>query len=98
MYCNKCGSEILTGAKFCVKCGQAVKNASTKSQNEIGTIRCKCCGAKISRTADSCVHCGAKTPGRMLADCVKGVGCGLLAVPVILTLIAFYVFLFIILF
>lgn len=64
-------------------------------KNNHNMIICKSCGANVAKTAKCCPKCGAKTPGQLLGESVIGVGCGLLAVPVILFLIAFYVLMFI---
>lgn len=95
IFCNKCGSEISQGANFCDKCGQAVYMNNMNIKNNHNMIICKSCGANVAKTAKCCPKCGAKTPGQLLGESVIGVGCGLLAVPVILFLIAFYVLMFI---
>lgn len=99
MYCQKCGLELPENAKFCNKCGQARNQSeqpSPKTQNlkYKNLIMCKSCGALVAKTAKACPKCGAKTPGQLAGETVVGIGCGLLAVPVILFLIVFYCFLF----
>ncbi len=45
--CEKCGTELVEGAKFCSKCGQAVE----------GTIQCEC-GELNNIDAKFCSKCG----------------------------------------
>lgn len=33
MNCNKCGLEILDGAKFCPNCGEKISNVTEESNN-----------------------------------------------------------------
>lgn len=96
MYCQKCGSELPENAKFCNKCGQAL-NQPEPPKNNVNNkklITCKSCGALVAKTAKACPNCGAKTPGQLAGEAVQGIGCGILAVPVILFLIIFYYLLF----
>lgn len=99
MYCQKCGSELLENAKFCNKCGQALNQAEQprpkpRNLKYKSLMTCKSCGALVAKNAKACPKCGAKTPGQLAGEAVTGIGCGLLAVPVILFLIVFYYFLF----
>lgn len=38
MFCNKCGSEIVGGAKFCSKCGNAVTHVSNSVDDRMFTL------------------------------------------------------------
>lgn len=92
-YCKKCRAEIVAGAKFCNKCGQAAnqpmpQNSNLKYRN---LIKCNSCGALVAKNAKACPKCGAPTPGQLLGEAVTGIGCGLFSVPVIIFLIIFYV-------
>ena len=94
MFCQKCGSELPENAKFCNKCGQALNQAVSPKPNNIkykNLITCKSCGALVAKTAKACPKCGAKTPGQLLGEAVLGVGCGLLAAPLIIIVIIIYV-------
>lgn len=35
MNCKKCGSQLLEGAKFCINCGEKVKNEETEATNKV---------------------------------------------------------------
>lgn len=95
-YCKKCGMEIIKGAKFCNKCGQAVNRSIVQKSNlkYRNLITCRSCGALVAKTAKACQKCGAKTPGQLLGETVTGIGCGLLSVPIIMFIIVFYVIFF----
>lgn len=40
MFCNKCGNQIVDGAKFCSKCGQSTNQAANNitGNNGVGTF------------------------------------------------------------
>ena len=64
MYCDKCGSEVPSGYRYCIKCGASMNNASSNektvsssSQNS-GVANCKYCGAAIVGNETSCPYCG----------------------------------------
>lgn len=97
MYCQKCGTNLPESAKFCDKCGQALNQVEPPKTNNLkykNLMTCKSCGALVAKNAKACPKCGAKTPGQLAGETVQGIGCGLLAVPVILFLIVFYYLLF----
>lgn len=52
MFCNNCGNELPENAKFCNKCGTAVKIAENKT--------CLNCGNELPKGAAFCNICGAK--------------------------------------
>lgn len=96
MFCQKCGSELPENAKFCNKCGQALNQAEQprpKPQNlkYRNLMTCRSCGALVAKNAKACPKCGAKTPGQLVGETVTGIGCGLLAAPLIFIVIVIYV-------
>ncbi len=48
--CNKCGSLVPEGSKFCLECGETV----------IGSTFCLSCGQKFPAGAKFCNNCGSK--------------------------------------
>jgi len=50
LICSKCNSEIPTGSKFCLQCGQKVN----------AVLHCMDCGEKILTNAKFCPSCGKK--------------------------------------
>lgn len=94
MYCQKCGSELPENAKFCNKCGQALNQVEPPKTNNLkykNLITCRSCGALVAKSAKACPKCGAKTPGQLAGETVQGIGCGLLAAPLIFIVIVIYV-------
>lgn len=51
--CNKCGSKIPTGSKFCLECGDKVQDA----------LFCANCGEKVPPNSKFCLKCGNKLNG-----------------------------------
>lgn len=51
--CNKCGTLLAQGAKFCSGCGEKVEVLS-------GTVFCSECGNKIDVNAKFCSNCGTR--------------------------------------
>lgn len=51
--CSKCGSQIPKGSKFCLECGEQVKEA----------LFCANCGEKIPANSKFCLKCGNKLNG-----------------------------------
>jgi membrane protease subunit (stomatin/prohibitin family) len=51
--CSKCSSQIPTGSKFCLECGERVKDA----------LLCTNCGEKIPPNSKFCLKCGNKLNG-----------------------------------
>ena len=35
MFCNKCGNELIAGAKFCGKCGQKVEEEESSTLSSV---------------------------------------------------------------
>ena len=50
--CSKCGSQIPTGSKFCLECGNKVQDAL-----------CTGCGEKLPPNSKFCLKCGTKLNG-----------------------------------
>jgi ribosomal protein L40E len=48
--CTKCRAQIPSGSKFCLQCGEAVKDA----------LFCLGCGEKLPLDAKFCMKCGQK--------------------------------------
>lgn len=46
-FCNYCGFELPSGAKFCPKCGRATD-----------VFQCPSCGKEFNSDADFCIYCG----------------------------------------
>ena len=51
--CPRCGSELREGARFCGKCGAAIKAIDEKKRI------CPVCGKEVKSTARFCSSCGA---------------------------------------
>ena len=51
--CVKCSSQIPSGSKFCLECGEKVS----------GTLFCLGCGEKLPPNAKFCMSCGTKLNG-----------------------------------
>lgn len=51
--CSKCNSKIPAGSKFCLECGEMVKNG----------LYCSGCGQTLPPNAKFCMNCGQKTTG-----------------------------------
>ncbi len=50
-WCRKCGAQLLSGAKHCIKCGTLLDStvcAACGSTNPIEAMFCKNCGGKLS--------------------------------------------------
>lgn len=58
-FCNKCGTQLSEGAKFCPKCG---------SPSNDGIIICSMCGAEFSNKAKYCPKCGNPTGSSQLKE------------------------------
>ena len=96
-YCKYCGSEIPQNVEFCGRCGRATAGNYTPIKRYRKLTTCKSCGALVAKSAKSCPNCGAKTTGQLIGEAVTGIGCGAIAAPIVLALIAFYVIIFYIL-
>jgi predicted amidophosphoribosyltransferase len=51
--CSKCGSQIPSGSKFCLECGNKVQD----------TLSCSGCGEKLPPNSKFCLKCGTKVNG-----------------------------------
>jgi membrane protease subunit (stomatin/prohibitin family) len=51
--CSKCGSQIPSGSKFCLECGEQVKTV----------LFCTNCGEKLPSNSKFCLKCGSKVNG-----------------------------------
>ena len=51
--CTKCNSQIPSGSKFCLECGEKVND----------TLFCINCGEKLPPNAKFCLKCGTKLNG-----------------------------------
>jgi len=64
MFCTKCGQEIKTDVKFCIKCGNPViientlNNVSTVNSEPIQAKYCISCGTQINENTKFCTKCG----------------------------------------
>lgn len=53
LVCSKCNSKIPLGSKFCLECGEKVKDV----------LFCISCGEKLPPNAKFCLKCGTKLNG-----------------------------------
>ena len=64
--CQKCGTSLPAGSKFCLKCGYAVKAAqvSVAARGEASNAAAACpkCKAKLPAGSDFCPECGIAHP------------------------------------
>jgi len=64
MFCTKCGQEIITDVKFCIKCGNpfiienTLNNVSTVNSEPIQVRFCTSCGTQINKNTKFCTKCG----------------------------------------
>lgn len=63
--CKKCNASIQPGGKFCVYCGEEVKNEQCEDSNEEGSKGkskyCSSCGAIMDENCNVCTQCGCST-------------------------------------
>ena len=67
MFCEKCGTPIQNGDRFCMNCGTelvAVTENEKSEQNAVpiaddGILRCSDCGVEIKENENYCIGCGA---------------------------------------
>ncbi len=64
MKCKKCGTQIIPGNRFCMKCGSSVSTqANTQPSAKMKeSLKCKKCGAEITAGNKYCRSCGAVAP------------------------------------
>ena len=58
MFCEKCGTKLDDGVKFCSKCGAPVPRPAVQAPC------CARCGAPLTPGNSFCMKCGAPIPGR----------------------------------
>lgn len=58
--CQKCGSEVEDGAKFCRNCGSEIV---PEEINVSGTKFCANCGFEMDKNTRFCPECGTSTDG-----------------------------------
>lgn len=61
--CNRCGSEVKQGQKFCTRCGLEIKITQAKCSNcghqiKEGDRFCTMCGCKVEVAKAKCSNCG----------------------------------------
>jgi ribosomal protein L40E len=56
--CSKCGASLVSGAKFCVKCGEKQQAQEEKKEKNEETNTCLSCGTMLLATAKFCTKCG----------------------------------------
>ena len=57
--CTKCGNELKTGAKFCMKCGTPVSAPVAQVKSAVSSAVCPSCGKPLKPGAKFCMGCGA---------------------------------------
>lgn len=57
MYCEKCGTRLEDGAKFCTVCGASLDSAEPEKKY----VYCTKCGEKLTADVKFCTKCGAAT-------------------------------------
>lgn len=63
-FCKNCGSELVSGAKYCTNCGSAINGNQSVNQAEresvyAGKIHiCPCCGDVLQSFVANCPSCG----------------------------------------
>jgi len=60
-YCQNCGAEIASGAKFCAECGAKI----SKQERKPKVPTCPKCGAEIESGEKFCSECGAKVSPKL---------------------------------
>ncbi len=74
-YCVNCGTEIVSNAKFCQKCGHptgAQNDTSTRKQEFAGKIyKCPNCGEVLKAFEINCPACGHELRGTKASSAVK---------------------------
>lgn len=74
-YCVNCGTEIVSNAKFCQKCGHptgAQNDSSTRKQEFAGKIyKCPNCGEVLKAFEINCPACGHELRGTKASSAVK---------------------------
>ena len=74
-YCVKCGTELVSNAKFCQKCGQPTRtqnNNSTRTHEFVGEIyKCPNCGEELKAFEINCSACGHELRGIKASSAVK---------------------------
>lgn len=66
MRCEKCGTSLKEGAKFCPNCGEKVSaqpDANNPDQAETPKNICHACGAELKEGLKFCLECGEKIDG-----------------------------------
>jgi len=74
-YCVNCGTELVTNAKFCQKCGHPTgthDNGATRKQEFAGKIyKCPNCGEVLKSFEINCPACGYELRGAKASSAVK---------------------------
>lgn len=74
-YCVNCGTEIVSNAKFCYKCGHptgAQNDTPTRKQEFVGKIyKCPNCGEVLKAFEINCPACGHELRGSKASSAVK---------------------------
>ena len=60
-YCQKCGTKIAVGEKFCSSCGEPLDEEIKETKEVKGNKYCKSCGKKVDDNIKFCSSCGAST-------------------------------------
>jgi ribosomal protein L37E len=55
--CQKCGTQLRKGKKFCTNCGKPIADAESLSPSSTQTV-CKRCGALLKPNTQFCTKCG----------------------------------------
>lgn len=68
VFCEKCGAEMMAGAKFCSRCGhkasvksETFREANVAVQKTSRALFCEKCGHILREKANACPQCGTST-------------------------------------
>lgn len=75
-YCRNCGTQLISGAKFCQKCGHPVESENTertqRKQEYAGKLyKCPHCGEVLKSFELNCPACGYELRGARASNAVR---------------------------
>lgn len=72
--CENCGNKMLSGKKFCSKCGTPVPEI--KKEKKMPTKKCENCGCVVDEKTKFCSECGMPIPEKKEPEPIKCLNCG----------------------